>query len=738
MNPYSGENRNLIIVSHRLPVTISSGHEKISFTQSSGGLATGLSSYSTKKTFTWIGFNGLTIENIPENKSDYISKKLFDDYRCISVNLSERDIRLYYNGFSNNTLWPLFHYFPIYTNYSEETWLAYVEVNRKFCTEVLKKASGDDIIWIHDYHLMLLPQMIRKELPAARIGFFLHIPFPSSEVFRLLPYRNEIIEGLLGSDLVGFHTYNYYRHFLNSALRICGYKNLFGEIDLKNRTVRTDVFPMGIDYSKYSNLTTSAIKKEITKIQDKTENMKTILSIDRLDYSKGILQRLEAFDLFLEKNPEYHEKVVLILVAVPTRTEIKLYRNLKNDLDRLIARINGRFSTISWAPIMYMYRSIPLNTLLAFYNQADVALLTPLRDGMNLIAKEYAAAQTYKNGVIILSEMAGVAEEMGEAIIVNPNDKVGIADAIKRALEMPEEERVERITKIKKRVKDYDVFKWADNFIEKLKNTPEENIKYEKIILTRKIQDQILNAYHKSRSRILLLDYDGTLVNFHSKPEEAVPDNELYGILNNIAAFKENDIVIISGRDRAFLEKHFNKSINLTLVAEHGAWIKHPGAEWELTIHTDTGWKKLIFPLLEKYVRHTPGTFIEEKNFSLAWHYRNADCDLASMNSRELVIQLLNYISNLNLGLMEGDRVIEVKSHENSKGKAALKLILMKQYDFILAAGDDMTDETMFEKLPDNAFSIKIGLGNTTAKYNLYDVDEFRRLLKYFGNMQII
>lgn len=735
MNKEKDKYRKLIIVSHRLPVTVTSGNDKISFTHSSGGLATGLSSYRTKSTFTWIGFSGLTSEKVPVKESSLISDKLLNDYSCIPVSLTEEDIKQYYNGFSNNTLWPLFHYFPIYTSYSEDTWLAYKEVNRKFSVEVLKNASDDDTIWIHDYHLMLLPEMIREKLPNAKIGFFLHIPFPSSEVFRLLPYRKEILKGLLGADLIGFHTYNYYRHFLSSVLRICGNENTFGEIDLKERMVKADVFPMGIDYNKYSTLNRVGIKKEIQKIQDKTGDMKIILSIDRLDYSKGVLQRLEAFKLFLERNPAYHEKVVLILVAVPTRSEIKLYRNLKNDVDRLIANINGKFSTISWTPISYMYRSIPLNTLLAFYNQADVALLTPIRDGMNLIAKEYAAAQSVKNGVIILSEMTGVAEEMGEAIIVNPNDRVGIADSIKQALEMPEDERIERITKIKKRVKYYDVFRWADDFITKLNNSGGVSVKYEKIILTRKIRNQILDDYKKSATRILLLDYDGTLVNFQSKPEDAVPDEELYGILDSIAAKKENDIVIISGRGKEYLEKYFNKNKNLTLVAEHGAWLKHPDKEWILTIDSDTKWKNLIRPLLEKYVRHTPGTFIEEKDFSLAWHYRNADYKFSSMNSKELKLQLLGFISNLNIGLMDGVRVIEIKSLENSKGRMASRLVSAKEYDFILAAGDDMTDETMFEKLPENAYSVKIGLGNTSAKYNLYDVDEFRNLLKKFGDV---
>jgi trehalose 6-phosphate synthase/phosphatase len=735
LNKDKKETRKLIIVSHRLPVTVLSSNNKISFHHSSGGLATGLSSYSTKNNFTWIGFSGLTSEKIPENQSESISEKLMKNYNCVSVDLTENDIKLYYNGFSNNTIWPLFHYFPIYTSYSEDTWLAYKEVNRKFCTEILKHASDNDTIWIHDYQLMLLPQMLREKLPDAKIGFFLHIPFPSSEVFRLLPYRKELLQGLLGADLAGFHTYNYYRHFLSSVLRICGDENTFGEIDLKTRMVKADVFPMGIDYNKYSNINKSGIKKEIEKIQEKSEGMKIILSIDRLDYSKGVLQRLEAFHLFLENNPDYHEKVILILVAVPTRTEIKLYRHLKSDVDRLIANINGSFSTISWTPIRYMYRTIPFNTLMAFYNQSDVALLTPLRDGMNLIAKEFAAAQSSKNGVIILSEMAGVAEEMGEAIIVNPNDRCGIADAIKRALEMPEDERIERMDKIKKRVKDYDVFKWADDFLSKLENIPETNTKYEKIILTRRIQAQILDAYKKAESKILLLDYDGTLVNFQSKPEDAVPDDELYGILDSIAAKAGNDIVIISGRRRDFLEKHFNKNRNLTLVAEHGAWYRHPGEEWVAGIEADTGWKKLILPLLEKYVRHTPGTFIEEKDFSLAWHYRGADLEFSSMNSKELKLQLLGFISNLNIGLMEGDNVIEIKSLESSKGKTASRLISEKDYDFILAAGDDLTDETMFEKLPESAHSIKIGLGNTSAKYNLYDVDEFRKLLKNFGEV---
>ncbi len=719
----------LLVVSNRLPVSVVKKGKSMSFKPSAGGLATGLGSlFQGAYEGKWFGWPGVPLGRLSAADKNRIGDELAEN-NFIPVHLSQSEIDSYYSGFSNRTIWPLFHYFTQYAIYDKEQWKVYEKVNRKFCRAVLEEAKPDDIVWVHDYHLMLLPQMLREKMPELTIGFFLHIPFPSFEVFRLLPWRREILEGLLGADLVGFHIYDYARHFLSSLRNRLGLEHSFGQIQMGSRIVKADTFPMGIDFDKFAGAVEKpGVKVEIDKSRDKLGEQKVILSVDRLDYTKGILDRIESYDHFLDANPQYRKKVVLVLVAVPSRTKVEHYLQLKKDLDELVGRVNGKHGTLGWMPVWYMYNFLNFEQLTALYNLADICLVTPLRDGMNLIAKEYVAAKNEKEGVLILSEMAGATKEFSEALIVNPNNRERVAEAIVAALEMPAEEQKKRNHVMQERLKRYNVKMWADDFMKSLMKVKE----HERVLLSRKLtastRKKIVDAYADSEKRLILLDYDGTLRSFEKRPEDAIPDKEILRLLISLSEDEKNHLLIISGRDKVTLGTWF-KHFNISLVAEHGVWIREKGGDWELIEPLANYWKDEIRPVLERYRDRTPGSIVEEKDFSLAWHFRKAEPGLAANRARELKEEILHFTANLGIGVLEGNKVIEIKNAGINKGNAALKWINHDDWDFILAAGDDRTDEDIFNVLPDEAYSIKVGLPPTMAKFSIDTVKEFRNVL---------
>jgi trehalose 6-phosphate synthase/phosphatase len=718
--------KRIILVSNRLPVTVTRGRAGIKYKNSGGGLATGLSSFYKNNNCLWIGWPGIITDD--KNEKSNIKKFLFEEYRSIPIFLSESDISNYYSGFSNNTLWPLFHYFPQYVIYNQKFWDYYKLVNKKFARIILKNIEENDSIWIHDYHLMLLPNFIREKLPNIKIGFFLHIPFPSFEIFRLLPWRRELLEGLLGSDLIGFHTYDYVRHFLSSVLRILGYESSFTQINYKNRDIKADAFPMGIDYKKFNK--TSHLKlvyKEKQSIKKEAKGRKIIISVDRLDYTKGIIKRLEAFELFLEIYPEYKEKVTVIMVEVPSRVKVKTYANLKVRVDQLVGKINGKYGTLGWVPIWYLYKAISFSKLVALYSAADIAIVTPIRDGMNLIAKEFVAAKNGENGVLILSETAGAANELGDALIVNPNNKYEVCDAIKKALTMSKKEQKERLSKMQYILKNLTIKKWANLFIEKLNSTEEKRIVN---LLTSEEKENLVSDFHESKRRLLLLDYDGTLVPFSKDPQKAKPDKKLLSLIKSILRDERNKVVLVSGRDRKTLDKWF-KGVEVGLIAEHGVWIKMDG-DWKLITRLTNKWKKRITPLINFQVIRTPGSFLEEKEYSLVWHFRNVDSELAAVRKNELMDIVRDLASDLDLGIFEGNKIIEIKNKNINKGKTASFIISRNNWDFILAIGDDKTDEDLFEVVSQNGYSIKVGTEDTKARFRVSSYLNVRELLEEF------
>lgn len=728
----------LCVTSNRLPVTATERANQISYQESSGGLVSGLSAYLdylrltafTPMPCVWVGWPGGTIS--PKQEA-HVRQHLRAHHQAVPVFLSEKIMDKFYHGFCNKTVWPLFHYFPTYTVYDQSYWESYQKVNNLFADVLVQDLEPDDVLWIHDYHLMLLPSLVRKRRPELQIGFFLHIPFPSYEIFRLLPaaWRHALLEGLLGADLIGFHTHDYSQDFLKCVLRLLGYEHKLGKIFLPDRLVQVETFPMGIDYNRYHDALNHPVAlSERHTLQTKTANKKIMLSIDRLDYTKGLTHRLLAYERFLENNRDWHEFVTFVLLLVPSRTRVEHYQIMKRQIDELVGKINGRFSTMDWIPVQYMYRFMSFHELVALYSCSDVALITPLRDGMNLVAKEYLACRPDNTGVLILSEMAGAVKELGEALIINPNNLQEMESAIKEALTMPAEEQIRRNENMQRRLQRYDVVRWASDFFERLDLLRAEQKKLHTRYFSRHIRQNMLEAYHRARTRLLFLDYDGTLVPFHTRPEKALPPQQLIELLQRLTADARTQVVIISGRDKTTLESWFAEKADLHMVAEHGVWLKERDQEWRLFRTMDNNWKHSIRPLLELYTDRLPGSAIEEKEYSLVWHYRAADSEPAALRSQELVDELLHYTGNMDLQVLPGNKVVEVKNQGIHKGSAAQFWIDQVQPDFILAMGDDITDENMFSVLPAHAYSVKVGYQLSQANYFVYNNQEVVTVLQ--------
>ncbi len=735
--------RKLIIVSNRLPFNVSVENGELRFRESTGGLVTGISSYleSLSNTldapisdYLWVGWPGGTVDDAHKH---ILTDRAHAEFHSHPVFLTEHEMEQFYHGFCNKAIWPLFHYFPSYVSYSKEQWSMYRHVNERFADAVAEVASPNDLIWVHDYHLMLLPGDIQSRMPGARIGFFLHIPFPSFEIFRLLPaeWREGILDGMLGADLIGFHSHEYTRHFLQSVLRLLGLEHRLGFITKAGRTVRADTFPMGIDFQKFSAaMQDQEVKMERVELYRSVAGLKVILSVDRLDYSKGISNRLEGYQLLLEQFPEFRGKVVLIMVVVPSRIGVDQYDMLKRQIEELVGRINGKFGSVEWTPVIYQYRQLSFIPLTALYSVSDVALVTPLRDGMNLVSKEYIATRSDEKGVIILSEMAGAAKELGEAIIINPNDTQRIATALKDALEMPEEDQITRNQAMRERLKRYDVIRWANDFTSQLAAEPEPT-SFMATVLRNADKAQLLQDYLQAGNRLLFLDYDGTLSPLMPHPKMAFPRKNTLALLQRLAADPKNTVVLVSGRDKQLLDRWFGQ-IPLNIVAEHGAWVRRGRNPWALMRDQTNGWKANLMPMLQHYADRLPGAVVEEKDYSIAWHYRMADPEQAPILERELIDHLSGFTANIEVQLLRGSKVVEIRNAGNTKGAAASIWIANVKPDFILAIGDDSTDEELFAVLPETAYSVRVGITNTRARFSVGQQSDVIQLLNQLASAE--
>jgi trehalose 6-phosphate synthase/phosphatase len=720
--------KKIIIVSNRLPLKVEKNEKSIVFTPTSGGLATGLKSIHESDNALWIGWPGVSKEELNETQVDQIQKSL-REMNFKPVHLDNEQVENFYLGLSNKSIWPLFHYFKQNVVFDENQWNAYVQVNEQFAQAIIEEIKPGDTLWVHDYQLMLVPKLIRQKVPDVTIGFFLHIPFPSFEIFRIFPKRREILSGLIGADLIGFHTYDYERHFLSSVKRILHLEVNFNTINNEGREVVVNTFPMGIDFEKFQAVSKThseidksqygEIRKQLSSHREHT-NGKLILSIDRLDYTKGILNRIEAFEIFLQRFPEFHEKIRLVMVIVPSRSEVSHYKQLKKKTDESIGRVNGLFSTVNWTPIWYYYRSFEFNDLIDLYRECEIGMVTPLRDGMNLVAKEFLATKIDSKGILILSELAGASKELHHALLVNPFDTLSLSDAIHEAINMSDAEQVERNKPMRERIRRYDIHEWSKRFMKELGAISERVSEDQTVKIKSKEQNTILQSFNLAKNRLLLLDYDGTLTGFHVNHKKAIPSEKLLKTIKVLSENNSTNVVIISGRSSDFLEKHFGH-LYIDLIAEHGHLIRTKGtSKWKEKNISSNDWMPHILPIMQQFADNTPGTFVEIKKNSLVWHYRKTDPELGIIKSEELKTILSSMISN-EVNLMNGDKIIEIVSSSVNKGTAAVERLDSSNYDFILAAGDDITDEDMFHYLPPRAINIKVGLKDTVAKYRIVD-----------------
>ncbi len=722
--------QRLIIISYRLPFSFKTENRTTKVKSSAGGLVTAvksldLTAYSQKP--IWIG-----CADFSQRVWDAHKHEVGDDFEYVPVFLDKATTKGFYNGFANSVLWPLFHYFPSYVDYHDEHLTAYKTANQAVCDKVASVAEPNDLIWVHDYHFIALPQLIRQEKPKATIGFFLHIPFPSYELLRLLPRqcRDYLLTGLLGADLIGFHTNDYMIHFLQSVAVNLGIPHTIGKLLYQDRFIQCQAFPIGINYELYHDAyDLEDVVSERTELKNSYTG-KIIFSVDRLDYTKGVMQRLDALEAFLQLNPDWKEKIVFILVVVPSRDEIQTYWERKQMIEQAVGRINGKFGTLTWLPIVYRYASLTFPQLMALYTACDVAMITPVRDGMNLVAKEFVASRQDQQGVLLLSELTGAANELGEALLVNPLDEYEVADQLKNALEMPPEEQSRRIASMQQRVEQYDVKAWANEFIQVLSTTQQDRQKSLVRSLKGAGRPALLDHYEQAQNRLLLLDYDGTLVEFAAKPDLASPSPDTVNLLGELAAIPQNKIVVISGRSHETLENWLGH-LPIDIVAEHGMYSKQEGI-WRTTSLDNGVWKDTVRPIMNDFVSRCAGSFVEEKAYSLAWHYRNVTENIGFDRSREM-IQTLEYLLPHQLRLLDGKKVIEIKSVDTDKGKAAIQQLMARPYDFVAVIGDDQTDEDMFSALNgSDSYTIKVGRGATSAHYRLDNVQQVLTLLKEF------
>jgi trehalose 6-phosphate synthase/phosphatase len=728
------EDGKLIVVSNRLPLTLRAEAEGGWRTErSTGGLATAMSPILARTGGLWVGWPGDS-PSARDPAREGTLRAWGEEHGYVAVDLPGEVAVRFYEGYANQTLWPLFHQFPMRLQFDSAGWTAYVEANQRFRDAVLEQIRPGDVVWIHDYHLMLLPQLLREAAPSATIGFFLHIPFPNSEMFRILPRRAEVLRGLLGADLLAFQTFADLQHFRSSLMRVLGYDSRMDRVASAGRVTRLEALPIGIAPEEFAGLLRSdpATIEALARYRERFRGRRVLLSVDRLDYTKGLPERMRAYRRLLERAPHLRERVVLVQVAVPSRENIAEYSRLRRAVGGLVGELNGDFGTPDWTPVSYIHRGIPRSELVALYALADVGWVTPLRDGMNLVAKEYVACQEEgDDAALVLSEFAGAAAEMGEAFVVNPYDEERTAEAVEAALSLPAEERRVRMSALRHRVSRNNVFAWSERFLASLRSASAE--RGERVEQAAALpQAEAVAAFRSARRRLVILDYDGTLVGYTPTPRQAAPPSELLALLGRLSTRTATTLCLLSGRTRADLDRWFSSVPGLALAAEHGALMRRPGGEWQaVRPDADASWKARVLPVLEHYADRTPGSFIEEKEHCLVWHYRLSDPEFGDWVANELLHNLEQMLAETERRAMRGHKAVEVRPAWAHKGSVVGWLEGEGPApDFRLGMGDDRTDEDLFEALPADAWTIHVGAGATRARFRLPDPRAVRAFLE--------
>ena len=720
-----GGHPRLVVVSNRLPLVLRHLPEGLRVERSVGGLATAVDPFLRKTGGLWVGWPG-------DEPGDPRRLEPLSEWRerrgLVAVDLPPEVSAPFYEGYANQTLWPVFHHFAESLEFDDKGWAAYVRANELFRDRVLDEMRPDDLIWVHDYHLMLLPRLLREARPQARVGFFLHIPFPSSDLFRALPRREELLLGLLGADLLGFQTHGDLQHFRDALLRVLGIDSRMDRVEIGGAVTHLEAMPIGIEPREFE-ATLEHDKDAIRALADHRKRFagqQVLLAVDRLDYTKGIPTRLRTFRRLLNRAPRLRGKVVLVQVAVPSRERIPRYTELRREVSQLVGDVNGEFGTAEWTPILFLRRGQSRAQLTALYAVSDLAWITPLRDGMNLVAKEYVACQRGP-GALMLSEFAGAAAEMGEAFLVNPYDEDHTASVIERILSLPSDELSLRMQALKSRVERNDVHAWGERFLGALESAARIQTSGSKANLS---LPALVGAFERSTSRLLLLDYDGTLARFTQAPWQASPEAEVESLLKRLVKDPSSRVCVVSGRSRKELEAWFGNLKGLWLAAEHGALLRRPDGEWSAA-HPPLPrelWNR-VRPVLEHFVDRTPGSLVEDKEYALVWHYRMSDPGFSEWLANELVSTLEGMLAETELRAVRGHKSVEIRPTWAHKGTIVDRLSAGLNPDFILAVGDDRTDEDLFARLGTSAWTVRVGPGPSRARFRLPDVESVRACL---------
>ncbi|MDR6217743.1 bifunctional alpha,alpha-trehalose-phosphate synthase (UDP-forming)/trehalose-phosphatase [Deinococcus soli (ex Cha et al. 2016)] len=677
----------VIVLSNREPYAPRTGPDgRVHWAASIGGLTTALDPVMQREGGTWIAW----AETHPEIRTVHLPEAQ-PRYRVERLALSEDDVRLSYHGFCNGALWPMSHYFLERAQYRREEWDAYRRVNETFAQAALACAKDGDVFWVHDYQLALVPGLIRRARPDARIGFFWHIPWPAQDVFRTLPWDRELLDGLLGADLIGMHTPAYTRHFLEACTRTLGAETDVGTVRIGARTVQVEARPIGIDMATFEALAADPVT--VDRAQRLRDNLRTLmlLCVDRLDYTKGIPERLAAFSSFLERHPAARGRVTLVQVAVPSREQAPAYRQLRTQVEGLVGRINGQFSRDGWTPVHYLYRGLDREELVAHYRAADAMLVTPLRDGLNLVAKEFAASS--QDGVLLLSRFAGAADELPGAIEVNPYDVDGLSSTLIRALRMPLEEKKIRLEQMRQALRQRDLRAWTADFLRDLAGTAA-------------LPGALLGL--GARPLLILCDYDGTLAPIARVPRDADPQPGALQALSGLLHHPRHRVAVVTGR-RSVQVYGFLPLPDLTVVGLHG--MEWPG-------QTPPAPQREVLERLARQFPAARGVRVEDKRWTVAVHYRNV-----APAEQPGVERALDQVP-LEAGWerIAGKAVREFRPSGYGKGRAVRTLIGGAPGWFPVFIGDDATDEEAFAAVnAAGGLSVKVGAGETAAQVRLHD-----------------
>jgi trehalose 6-phosphate synthase/phosphatase len=695
-----------------LPIRLSVSDDAIDVAPSAGGLAVALQ--AVRGDATWVGWPGTVV---PQEQERRVRQRLRRD-NLAPVLLTVQEEEDFYNRVCNDTLWPLFHYFSDRLRITPEAWDRYVEVNERFAKVILEHTESGSRVWIHDFHLMLVPELLRKRDPSLSIGFFLHTPFPSSEVYRLLPGREQLLRGVLGADYVSFQIGDYARHFRSSVLRILGVDSNPDWLEIDNRRVGIGVDPIGIDTEGFrATLKLPETARLLADLEQQYQGKRLVLGVERLDYTKGIPHKLQAFERFLERDPSRARTTTMIQVLVPSRLESPEYRAQRDEIELLIARINGRFGQPGSTPVEYIHRDISKPGLVALYRRADVMMITALRDGMNLVAHEFVLCQSEPGlpgrwrGALLLSELAGAAQVLPGALLVNPWNVDAVVEHLGTALQLTARERQRRLETMAKRVEDLDTRRWADGFLTRLGRYSQRDRRTRRPPgLDEAVRERITRRFARARARSILLDYDGTLREFELHPDLAQPTPEIRALLRSLAALPATSVHIVSGRRRRNLEQWLGR-LPLHLCAEHGYLAREPGGEWHALLDLDLSWLRPIERLLRRVARDVPGAHVERKACSVAWHYRQAEPEYGSWRARELLNDLHQHLAGAPAEILAGHQVVEVRALGVDKGVYVRSLFPdgKDPGHFVLGLGDDRTDHDLLDALPSGSIAGHVG-----------------------------